>query len=124
MADLKARMATVAFRNGKGGTVTSTRGLLEYVLGVQFNQWDNPAQGGVGASGRRRRKYGCRQRSLARSGKPCVFYLNNGEAYTARFTGADIDVIDFLAPKMGDRVIRICTPRGTTYQKQFSDVVI
>jgi hypothetical protein len=116
--DPKARRITVAWPKG---TMTATLGLIEYMLGDQKLVWQAPG-GGTGAGGARKRKYGAKQRATALGGRPLTIVLDNGEAYTARVTGADIDFIDFVLAKIGEnKVLNIYTPRGTIYGPQFPE---
>lgn len=101
------------------GTLTSTRGLFQYLFGDNFSQWDNPVVTGTDATGRRRRRYGTRQRSNARAGKPVLIELDNGEMYTARVTGPDLNLIAVLENR-GSKVAGVYTPRGTIYRPQFA----
>ena len=116
--DPKARLNTIAYSKG---TVTAPRGLLEYLFGgSSFNSsWlasTNPLDN---LTGRRRRKYGTRQRSNARAGEPMQLVLKNGEVYTARITGTHTAFInEFLSKGGGVNVANIFSERGTIYGPQ------
>lgn len=70
-------------------------------------------------TGRRRRKYGTRQRSSARAGQPMQIALSNGETYTLRITGSHTAFIDFfLSEGLGSKVLNIFSERGTIYGPQ------
>lgn len=114
--DPKARRITVGYPKG---TMTATIGLIEYLLGTQKLVWTNNASGTT-ADGKRKRKYGSKQRALALGGRPMSIVLDNGETYTARVTGADLDFIEFVLSKVtNNKVLNIYTPRGTIYGPQF-----
>ena len=119
--DPKARLNTIAYPKG---TVTATRGLLEFLFGATTPNisWQVPTDAVVPGGGRRRRKYGTRQRENARAGEPMQLILNNGEAYTVRITGTHTNFIDaFLAKGGGAKVANIYSERGTIYGPQVQD---
>jgi hypothetical protein len=104
-----------------GGTMSTTVGLVEYLLGTQRLVWTSNA-GGTTADGKRKRKYGSKQRALALGGRPMSIVLDNGETYTARVTGADLDFIEFVLSRVDDgKVLNIYSPRGTIYGPQFPE---
>jgi hypothetical protein len=116
--DPKARRITVAYPKG---TMTATVGLVEYLLGEQKLVWTNSSSGTT-VDGKRKRKYGSKQRALALGGRPMSIVLDNGETYTARVTGADLDFIDFVLARVEEnKVLNIYTPRGTIYGPQFPE---
>jgi hypothetical protein len=116
--DPKARRITVGY---PGGTMSATIGLVEYLLGAQKLVWSKPTSGET-ADGKRKRKYGTKQRATALSGRPMTIVLDNGESYTARVSGADIDFIEFvLARTEENKVLNIYSPRGTIYGPQFPE---
>lgn len=105
----------------EGGTATAPLGVLEALFGTLQFQWLAPI-GEPGPSGRRRLKYGRRQRSRAKAGKPVSVRLNSGDVWTVRVTGADIDFLDKLLTQSGANVAAVWTPRGTIYAPQFVTV--
>lgn len=116
--DPKARRITVGYPKG---TMTATIGLIEYLLGEQKLVWTNNTSGTT-ADGKRKRKYGSKQRALALGGRPMSIVLDNGETYTARVTGADLDFIEFVLARVEEnKVLNIYTPRGTIYGPQFPE---
>lgn len=118
MADPKARKITVGY---PGGTMSATIGLVEFLLGAQRLVWTLPVEGET-ADGKRKRKYGSKQRATARAGRPMTLVLDNGDSYTARVTGADMDFITFVLAKVRDnKVLNIYSPRGTIYGPQFPE---
>lgn len=117
--DPKARLRTIGYHKG---TVTATKGLFEYIMGSTIDSWEQPILTPGVPGKRRRRRYGCRQRSLARGGKVLNLKLDNGETYQCRITGCDIDFIAWLVGK-GTKVQEVYTPRGTIYAKQFASSI-
>jgi hypothetical protein len=116
--DPKARRITVGY---PGGTMSATIGLVEYLLGAQKLVWSKPTAGTT-ADGKRKRKYGSKQRALALGGRPMSIVLDNGETYTVRVTGADLDFIEFVLARVEEnKVLNIYTPRGTIYGPQFPE---
>jgi hypothetical protein len=116
--DPKARLNTISYAKG---TVTGPRGLLEYLFGgASFNSsWLESTNPLDNLTGRRRRKYGTRQRSSARAGEPMQLVLKNGEVYTVRITGTHTRFIDeFLAKGGGLNVANVYSERGTLYGPQ------
>lgn len=116
------RLVTLTYPKG---TVTAVRGLINYLFGstsaaVGWTPSANPADP---VTGRRRRKYGTRQRSSSRAGENLTMVLNNGEKYNVRVTGTHIDFIDFvLAKGVGRKVDNIYSERGTEYGPQVKDI--
>lgn len=113
----EARLQTVAY---EGGTATGPKGLLDYLFGDPGQLgWAVAGLPGEDGGGRRRRKYGTKQRENARAGEPMQLNLANGEAYTVRITGTHIDFIDFfLARGGGVLVLNVYSERGTIYGPQ------
>ena len=116
MADALAQLRTLSYPKG---TVTATRGLLQYLFGVQFSSWLAPVSDSTGTSGRRRRKYGTKQRTNARAGRVLYLKLSNGETYSVRVTGTDLDFVAWIRER-ADEVEQIYTARGTIYGPQFA----
>lgn len=100
--------------------MTATRGLCEYLFGLTFDSWVKPPDGTPHPSGRRRRKYGSRQRANAKAGKPLTVRTVAGEDYTIWSTGCDIDLLDMLTTHAGSKIDMVYTQRGTIYAKQFA----
>ena len=113
--DPKAESVTLSY---EGGTATAPLGTLEALFGTLTFQWLAPI-GDPGPTGRRRLKYGRRQRSRAKAGKPVSVRLANGDVWTVRITGADMDFLDKLITQSGANVAQVWTPRGTLYGPQF-----
>lgn len=104
-----------------GGTVTAARGLLEYLFGdlTTTVSWLAPAHAASAVSGRRRRKYGTRQKSSARAGEAMKIVLDNGEVYVVRVTGTHTDFIDTILAKVRrGKVANLVSERGTEYGPQ------
>ena len=118
--DPKAVKTTVSF---KGGTLTATLGLIEYVFGAQKTTWQPIADAPTVPGGRRRRKYGTRQRSQAEGGRVLYFKLDTGGLWTVRTTGADIDLIDELLVKADTAKLKnVYTARGTKFGPQYAEL--
>lgn len=114
--DPKARYATVSYA---GGTASAPVGVLEAIFGDLNFVWQKISDG-VGPAGVRRRKYGLRQRTNARAGKPVQVMLADGSVWTVRVTGADIDFVDEFLSQAGGNVLKAWTPRGTIYGPQYA----
>jgi hypothetical protein len=70
-------------------------------------------------TGRRRRKYGTRQRNNAAAGEPIRLVLNTGEAYSGRITGSHTAFIDYvLAVGVDAKLQNVYSERGTEYGPQ------
>ena len=120
MGDPNAQLVTLSYTKG---TVTGTLGLLSYLFGTKLGDWVDNAIPPASPGGRRRRRYGTRQRSNARAGKPIFLRLKDGGVFTVRVTGADLDFLPRLAAA-GDKVVNAWTPRGTIYGPKPIDTVI
>lgn len=119
MADLKARLRTISYPKG---TVTAPRGLLEFLFGIEFGRWNKLTVMPALPGHRRKRRFGCRQRSNARAGKVLFVKDNNGDSWTIRVTGTDLDFIEWVSAH-GEKIDEIYTARGTIYAKQFPSTV-
>lgn len=107
----------------QGGTLTATRGLIEYIFGEFEPSWQATGADGVPLPGfPRRKKFGTKQRRNAAAGKAITLELDTGEAFSVRVTGADIDFIDKILTATGSKVLRAWTPRGTVYGPQYAPV--
>lgn len=101
--------------------MSATVGLIELLLGTQKLVWKAPTSGTT-ADGKRKRKYGTKQRASALSGRPMTIVVSGGDAWTARVTGTDVDFITFVLAKVSDnKVLNIYSPRGTIYGPQFPE---
>jgi hypothetical protein len=117
----KARKVTIGY---KGGTMTATRGLLEYILGPVVFGWQNMSAPPSGPTRRRRRKYGTKQRALASAGRDMYLKVDTGDVFTVRVTGADLDFIDEILVKTDPgKVQSVWTALGTIYGPQFPILV-
>jgi hypothetical protein len=116
--DPKARLVTLGF---EGGTVRLSQGLYDALFGAAEPTWG----GGTTAttqSGRRRYKYGTRQRTSAAAGKQIMLDLKNGETYSVRVTGVVVQFIDSIVSKSGDKIARIYTRRGQEYAPTLGNI--
>lgn len=111
MADPNAQLVTLSYPKG---TVTGTLGLMTYLFGTKIGSWVDNSVPPATPGGRRRRKYGSRQRSNARAGKPMFLRLKDGGVFSVRITGTDLDFLPHLEA-VGDKVVNAWTPRGTIY---------
>lgn len=119
-ADPKARLMTVTYPKG---SMTATVGLVEYLLGVQNLRWSAASLPAL-PGGRRRRKYGTKQRATAIGGREIKLKVAAGGTWTVRVTGADIDFLDYILTRAdGSKVLQAYTARGTLYGPQFPAVV-
>ena len=116
--DPKARTMTVAY---EGGTVSAALGLLQYLFGNLEPAW---GAGSVGTTqtGRKRYKYGSRQKSNAAAGKQVFLDLTDGKTYSVRVTGNVVDFVDAILPKTGNTVARVYTRRGSEYAPTLEDL--
>lgn len=117
-----ARLNTISYPKG---TVTAVRGLLEYLFGnLEDNlAWAQPVSLPDLVTGRRRRKYGTRQRGSARAGEAMKILLSTGKVYTVRITGTHTAFIDFFLSKgQVKKVANIYSERGSIYGPQIKTV--
>jgi hypothetical protein len=114
--DPKNQLLTLSYA---GGTVTGTKGLLEYFLPVGNMQW-TPQSGGANG----KRKYGTIQRSSARPGRIHYIKFTTGETFSVRVTGPSIKFIDkIIASGTQDKIAAVYTQSGTKYARQFPQAV-
>jgi hypothetical protein len=113
--DPDAKIGIVAFSTG---TAQATIGLLKFLFGVESPSW-NASSGVPTERGRRRYRYGTRQRSNAAAGKQVILELADGGAYSVRVTGPIVDFISEVVSRSEDRVVRAYTRRGTVYAPAF-----
>lgn len=116
--DPKARKLMISYEKG---TATMTVGLFEYLFDQELKLvWAKPWDFTDAITGRKRMKYGRRQRSLAAGGREMFLRLDNGEVYSCRISGEDNDFIDYVLQKaIPGRIIGAWTKRGTKYGPQF-----
>ena len=113
-----ARLQTVSYPKG---TATAPKALIAYLFGQNVGglAWTPSRNPADPVTGRRRRKYGTRQRSSARAGEAMQMVLDNGETYTLRITGSHTAFIDFfLAEGLGSKVLNVYSERGIEYGPQ------
>jgi hypothetical protein len=117
-SDPKARITTVSF---EGGTVSGAIGLLEWLFDLEKPTW---GAGSVGTTqtGRKRYKYGSRQRNNAAAGQEVFLDLGEEGVYSVRVTGNVVDFIAAILPKTEDRVKRVYTRRGSIYAPTFENI--
>lgn len=117
-SDPNLRLRTVAY---SGGTVTAVAGLLNHLFDNVTGEasWTAPANPADPVTGRRRRKYGTRQRSSSRAGEAMQLVLKSGSAYSVRVTGTHTNFIEFfLSQGGGEKVANVFSERGTIYGPQ------
>jgi hypothetical protein len=110
-----ARLQTVSYPKG---TATAPKALIAYLFGQNVGglAWTPSRDPADPATGRRRRKYGTKQRSSARAGEAMQVVLDNGETYSVRITGTHTAFLDFfLAEGLGAKVLNVLSERGTVY---------
>ena len=117
-SDPKARTMVVSYT---GGTVAAAQGLLEYLFGAQEPSW---GAGSIGTTqlGRKRYKYGSRQRSNAAAGDQVFLDCGEEGVYSVRVTGDIVDFIDKMLPNTGTKVKRAYTRRGSIYGPTFENL--
>ena len=109
--DPKAKRYTISY---EGGTVNGTLGLFQYLFGADGPKW---GAGSIGetTAGRRRYKYGTRQKANAAAGK--VVFLDLGEkgVFSVRVTGDVVDFVEKVVAKSPTKIKMIYTKRGQIY---------
>jgi hypothetical protein len=106
--DPKARKVTLFYN---GGSVTATKGLLDFL----FPSW-NPSWLPNGESGSGRRPFGSRQRDTRGKGQVMTLQLQNGEEWGVRITGSHTKFIQVLLGQGStDQVLQVFSERGTVY---------
>lgn len=116
-ADPKARKVQISY---PGGSAEMTQGLADYLFGNVTFSWLAP-DGGPSPTGRRRLKYGTRRRVRAAGGRELILDLGAEGKFIVRVSGDDIDFIDYVLARTGDKVKRVFTRRGTKYGPQFAE---
>lgn len=112
--------AELAYLSYKGGTMAATRGLITALFGTTL-QWEDPRAESPTPGGRRRRLYGSKQRTAARSGKIVYIKLSdNRGTFSCRITGAMLDFLGELISQTGLAVEEVYTARGSVYSRQFA----
>jgi hypothetical protein len=110
--DPKARTMTLSYT---GGTVSAAQGLLEYLFGEQAAPTWGGGSIGTTQLGRKRYKYGTRQKTNAAAGQSVFLDCGDDGVYSVRVTGNIVDFIDKVVAKTGETVKRAYTRRGTIY---------
>jgi len=114
----QARLLTVTYPKG---TFTAPKGLIDFLFGTNGARlsWLAPVDPADPITGRRRRKYGTRQRNSARAGEQIRLVMNNGAVYSGRITGTHTAFVDhFLSVGGADKVLNAYSERGTIYGPQ------
>lgn len=109
--DPNAQIVTLSYPKG---TVTGTLGLMTYLFGTKLGSWVDNTIPPDAPGGRRKRRYGTRQRTNARAGRMIFLKLTSGKVFSVRVTGADMDFLPYLQ-KAADKVSNAWTQRGTIY---------
>ena len=96
-------------------------GLLEWLFGAGQPTW---GAGSVGTTqtGKKRYKYGSRQRNNAAAGKEVFLDCGVNGVYTVRVTGNVVDFIEKILPKTGTKIKRAYTRRGSIYAPTFPNI--
>ena len=118
--DPKARRYPVSYT---GGTFTASLGLLECLFGPQVLKW-NPGSTGTTPLGRKRYKYGGKQKAAGAAGKEIFLDLGEAGIYSGRVTGDVVDFLNYVVPKAGEKILAIWTKRGTEYGRTVEDVPV
>lgn len=114
----QARLLSVTYPKG---TFTAPKGLIDFLFGTNGSRlsWQSPVNLADAITGRRRRKYGTRQRSSAGAGEQIRLVMNDGAIYSGRITGTHTAFIDhFLSVGGADKVLNVYSERGTIYGPQ------
>lgn len=109
--DPLARRYTISYPKG---TMHASLGLLNYLFGPQALDWP---PGGVeqGPSGRRRFKYGGRQKAAAAAGEEVFLDLGAVGVFSVRVSGAMVDFLQYILPATENKILAIWTKRGTEW---------
>lgn len=119
----KLKLITITYN---GGSVTAARGLLEHLFGDLTTRlsWEVPHTGPAPIGGRRRRKYGTKQKSSARAGEMMRLVLDNSETYTVRVVGPHLNFIEFFLARTGPgKIVQAFSERGTEYGPQVQPIL-
>lgn len=112
MADPKEKKSTLAY---SGGSVRATRGVLEYVFGLE----SQTAFSWAIADGTTRRGYITRNRTSRAAGRVHVIELVDGKRYQVMVTGATkrfVARLEFSPVKA--EIVSVTTARGTEYVRE------
>jgi hypothetical protein len=113
--------AEIGYLSYKGGTMAAPRGLLTALFGGTVG-WKDPRAASGTPGGPRRRLFGSKQRTSARSGKLTYIKLaNDAGTFSCRITGATMDFVGELVVKTGSKIEEVYTARGSLYTRQFLD---
>lgn len=111
--DPKARLVTLSY---PGGTVTATRGLIDYLFPTRTPSWLPN-----GESGKGKRPFGSKQADNRAAGRLLKLKLKDGSTFSIRVTGTDTKFLQsFLAAGRVDNVEMVYTEAGTMYGPQYS----
>jgi hypothetical protein len=112
--DPKAKLVTVSF---KGGTVTGTRGLMDFLFPSRIPSWLPNGESGIG-----KRPFGSKQADNRAAGRLLKLILaNNAGTFSVRVTGTDTNFLKaFLGAGNTDKVLMVYTEAGTIYGPQYS----
>jgi len=113
--DPLAKLVTVAYR---GGTVTGTRGLMDYLFPGRTPSWLPNGESGTG-----KRPFGSRQADNRAAGRLLKLVLTEGGTFSVRVTGTDTSFLQaFLGSGNVDNVSMVYTEAGTIYGPQYSSI--
>ena len=112
--------AELGYLSFKGGTMAAPKALITALFGTSLS-WEDPRAAAPAPGGRRRRLYGSKQRTSARSGKIVFLKLSdNRGTFSVRVTGAMLDFVGELITQTGSAVEDVYTARGSLYTRQFA----
>ena len=114
--DPKAKQVTVSF---KGGTVTGTRGLMDFLFPTRVPSWLPNGEAGFG-----KRPFGSKQADNRAAGRLLKLVLtDNAGTFSVRVTGTDTNFLRaFLGEGNVDKVLMVYTEAGTIYGPQYSSI--
>ena len=114
--DPLAKLVTVAYRNG---TVTGTRGLMDFLFPGRTPSWLPNGEEGFG-----KRPFGAKQADNRAAGRLLKLVLaDNQGTFSVRVTGTDTNFLKaFLGSGNVNSVLMVYTEAGTIYGPQYSSI--
>jgi hypothetical protein len=113
--DPKAKQVTVTY---PGGTVTATRGLMDFLFPSRIPSWLPNGESGVG-----KRPFGSKQADNRAAGRLLKLVLSDGSTFSVRITGTDTKFLQtFLGAGNVSNVSMVYTEAGTIYGPQYSSI--
>lgn len=102
-----------------GGSVTATKGLLDYLFPLWVPSWLARGDSGVG-----RRPFGSRQRDNRAAGEQMTLTLDTGKDYTVRITGTHKRFLQTILSEVQEgKVLRVVSERGAKYGPHQASII-